>query len=146
MLRNFNLHVSDDDDIDSAIFNDTIKAMGLYQHVSFTTHKLGNTLDLVINKIQGNISVMTSALGPYLTDHWAMVSTLNIKKSQPRYDCREVRKIHKVSTKDWIDEFNVENIDLNTNLDQAVENFGIELRQTLDQLALVKIALSHLSL
>ena len=39
LLGDFNLHVSYDDDIDSTIFLDTIEAMGLYQHVTFATHK-----------------------------------------------------------------------------------------------------------
>ena len=44
LLGDFNLHVSNEDDIDSAIFLDTIEAMGLYQHVSFPTHKNQVTL------------------------------------------------------------------------------------------------------
>ena len=46
LLGDFNLHASKDDDIDSTIFLDTIEAMGLYQHVTFPTHKQGNILDL----------------------------------------------------------------------------------------------------
>ena len=98
ILRDFNLHVSNNDDIDSAIFLDTIEAMGLYQHVSFPMHRQGNTLDLIISEIQGSITVMTTAPGPYITDHWAIISTLNIKKVQPkRQDCH-VRRLHTVTT------------------------------------------------
>ena len=96
LLGDLNLHVSCDDDIDSAIFLDTIEAMGLYQHVSFPTHKSGNTLDLNISEIQSTATVMTTALGPYLTDHWAIISTLNIKKVQPKRQKRQVRKLHAV--------------------------------------------------
>ena len=46
-LGDFNLHVSDALDIDSTIFNDSIDALGLYQHVGFTTHKSRNMLDLI---------------------------------------------------------------------------------------------------
>ena len=45
-IGDFNLHVSEED-TDPAIFNDSIDAMGLYQHVGFPTHKSGNTLDLI---------------------------------------------------------------------------------------------------
>ena len=34
-IGNFNLHVSDELDMDAAIFNDSIDALGLYQHVGF---------------------------------------------------------------------------------------------------------------
>ena len=37
-IGDFNLHVSEEE-TDPAIFNDSIEAMGLYQHVGFPTHK-----------------------------------------------------------------------------------------------------------
>ena len=80
LLGDFNLHISNKDDIDSAIFLDTIEAMGLYQHVSFPTHKSGNTLDLLISEIQSRVTIMTTTPGPYITDHRAIISTLNIKR------------------------------------------------------------------
>ena len=56
-IGDFNLHVSDPNDTDSAIFNDTIEAMGLLQHVGKSTHKLGNMLDLIISEIQGDTTI-----------------------------------------------------------------------------------------
>ena len=50
-IGDFNLHVSDNESNDSAIFNDTIEAIGLLQHVGKETHKSGNTLDLIISEI-----------------------------------------------------------------------------------------------
>ena len=132
VLGDFNLHVSNNENIDSAIFNDTIKAMGLYQHVSFSTHRSGNTLDLIISELQRSISINTTAPGPYLTYHCAIISTL--KKCFKR----EVRKLHKVATEDWIKEFQPENAELNTNLDEAVTNLGMEFKCTLDKLSPVK--------
>ena len=45
-MGDFNLHISEDkedpSDISTAIFMDTCEAMGLYQHVTFPTHKAGN--------------------------------------------------------------------------------------------------------
>ena len=102
LLGDFNLHVSNDDDIDSASFNDTIEAMGLCQHVSFPTHRLGNTLDLILSKIQGSISINTKVPGPFVTDHCAIISPLSLKKQQPRWTEKEVRKLHKVDSEDWI--------------------------------------------
>ena len=138
VLGDFNLHVSNDDDINSAIFNDTIEAMGLYQHVSFPTHRLGNTLDLIISEIQSSISINTTVLGPFITDHCAVISTLSLKKQQPKRTMREVRKLHKVTTEDWMKEFNPKNVELSTNLDAVVTSLGEEFKHTLDMLAPVK--------
>ena len=46
LMGDFNLHISKENDIDSAILLDTLEAMGLYQHIGFATHKSGNNLDL----------------------------------------------------------------------------------------------------
>ena len=45
-IGDFNLHISEEE-TDSIIFNDSIEAMGLHQHVDFPTHKSGNILDLI---------------------------------------------------------------------------------------------------
>ena len=138
VLGDFNLHVSNDDDINSAIFNDTIEAMGLYQHVSFPTHRLGNTLDLVLSEIQSSISINTTVPGPFITDHCAVISTLSLKKQQPNRTVRDVRKLHKVTAEDWMKEFNPTNVELSTNLDTVVTSLSKEFKRTLDKLAPVK--------
>ena len=61
-IGNFNLHVSNALDTDSAIFNDSIDTMGMYQHGGFTTHKSGNVLDLILSDITDNTKVLTTAL------------------------------------------------------------------------------------
>ena len=135
LMGDFNLHVSKDDDIDSTIFLDTIEAMGLYQHVTFPTHKHGNVLDLVISEIINSSKVMTTAPGPYLTDHRAVISTLNIKSSQPKRKRMKVRKLHAVKTEQWEKEFNPSNVPLTNNLEADVESLATEFRRVLDTLA-----------
>ena len=75
IFRDFNLHVSDTLDTDSAIFNDTIEALGLYQHVGFSTHKSGNVLDLVLSDITNGSKVLTTAPSPFISNHWAVIGT-----------------------------------------------------------------------
>ena len=138
VLGDFNLHVSKEDDINPAIFNDTIEAMGLYQHVSFPMHRSGNTLDLILSEIQSPISINTTAPGPFITDHCVIISTLSIKRQQPKRALKEVRKLHKVTTDGWIKEFNSDKVELSTNLDEAVASLGKEFKHTLDKLTPVK--------
>ena len=68
-IDDFNLHVSDAMDTDSAIFNDTAEALGLYQHVSFSTHQSGNVLDLILSDITSETKVLTTAPGPFISNH-----------------------------------------------------------------------------
>ena len=44
---NFNMHFDDITDIEAQIFNDTMEALGLQQHVNFETHHAGNILELL---------------------------------------------------------------------------------------------------
>ena len=80
-LGDFNLHISDQLDTDATIFGDTMDALGLYQHVGFPTHKSGNVLDLILSDFTSNAKVLTTAPGPFVTNHRAVIATLNIKRS-----------------------------------------------------------------
>ena len=138
VMGDFNLHVSKEDDVNSAIFTDTIEAMGLYQHVSFPTHRSGNTLDLIISELQNSTAVKTIIQGPFISDHCAIISTLNIKKLPTKRTHMEVRKTNKITAEEWMSEFDPDKVALNCNLDEAVANLGTELRRTLDKLAPLK--------
>ena len=67
--------------------------MGLYQHVGFPTHKSGNILDLILSDIKQPTIIMMISLGPYLSDHRAVIATLNIKRLKPKFSYQEVQKL-----------------------------------------------------
>ena len=134
-LGDFNLHVSDALDTDSAIFNDSIDALGLYQHVGFTTYKSGNVLDLILSDITDNTKVLTTAPSPFVTDHRAVIGTLSIKKLKPITRTKLVIQISKVQDDQWNDEFNTYNVELNSKLDLLVSSFSSELKQVYNTLA-----------
>ena len=134
----FNLHVSDSQDTDSAIFNDSIEAMGLYQHIHFQTHKSGNVLDLLLSDITQAAGVITVAPRPYMSDHWAVIATLNTKKLQIRPEVKHVRKLHKVTAEDWNQAYNTDNVPLSDNLEEMVAYLNKELVRVQDELAPVK--------
>ena len=108
--------------------------MGLYQHVNFTTHKQGNTLDLVISELGSMSKVMTTSPGPYLTDHRAVISMLNVKSFQLKRRQKKVRKLNSVTTEQWEKEFNPTNVKLTSNLEADVESLSKEFRRVLNTL------------
>ena len=55
-------------------------ALGQYQHVGFSTHKSGKVLDLILIDFTCDTKVITAAPGPFVTDHRAVITTLNIKR------------------------------------------------------------------
>ena len=79
ILGDFNLHVSNSDDMNAAIFMDTCTALGLYQHIAFPTHKSGNILDLILTEVCSNTTVVRSHRGPFISDHALVIAQLNVK-------------------------------------------------------------------
>ena len=59
ILGDFNMHVDDVTDTEAIIFNDTMTALGLDQHVMNETHNKGNVLDLIFMEITMDIKFGT---------------------------------------------------------------------------------------
>ena len=131
----FNLHVSDVNDNDSAIFIDTIEAMGLVQHVGAPTHRSGNTLDLMISEIQGNTTIKTVNTGPYISDHCAVIATLKAKRDPPTTKVKLIRGTNKITDDQCCDEFNPSKVHLTTNLEESMQSLNTELTRELNTLA-----------
>ena len=139
-IGDFNLHVSNQLDTDTTIFGDTIDALGLYQHVGFSTHKSGNVLDLILSNFTDEAKVLKAAPGPFLTDHRAVISTLNIKKLRPFTKRIQVRQVNKIKPDQWMEEFMLDNNTLNgkLELEGLVSSLNSELSRVYDTLALLK--------
>ena len=71
----FNFHVDDSTSPSGIFFLDLLESFGLYQHVSFPTHNLGHTLDLLITRVTSNIFSEIDFTCPSLSDHFAILST-----------------------------------------------------------------------
>ena len=137
-IGDFNLHVSNQLDTDATIFRDTIDALGLYQHVGFSTHRSGNVLDLILSNFTDKAKVLKAAPGPFLTDHRAVISTLNIKKLKPVTKRIQVRQVNKIKPDQWMEEFMLDNNKLNGKLECLVSSLNGELSRVFDTLAPLK--------
>ena len=131
----FNLHVSDANDNDSAIFIDTIEAMDLVQHVGAPTHRSVNTLDLMISEIQGNTTIKTVNTGPYISNHCAVIAALMAKRDPPTTKVKLIRGTNKITDDQWCDEFNPSKVHLTTNLEESMQLLNTELARVLNTLA-----------
>ena len=65
ILGDFNIHINDQEDLDTGIFIDTITALGLDQYVDFATHNKDNILDLVMAEPLGKIKITSFIPGPF---------------------------------------------------------------------------------
>ena len=85
-------------------------------------------LDLILSDITGDAKVLTTAPGPFVTDHRAVIATLSIKKMKPITWTKLVRQISKVSEDQWNEEFNPDNMELSNKLDILASSFNTELK------------------
>ena len=101
-------------------------------------------LDLVLSDITDRSRVLTTAPGPFISDHRAVIGTLSIKRLRPIIKRTLVRQISKVDDKQWGDAFNPMNVTLNGKFDDLVGTFNQELRRVYDTLAPEKECKVHL--
>ena len=90
------------EDIGATIFMDTCEAMGLYQQVTFLTHKAGNTLDLILSGLGNSVRVGTINQGPFISDHRAIICTIMAKKVKPEEAIVHLRKTKDITPEQWI--------------------------------------------
>ena len=125
-------------DNDVTIFNDTMSALGLTQHVTQSTHHLNNTLELMFSELDNSIKMGKVNLGAVLSDHRMVYSTLSIKKPLIRRDEVQICKISVITEEDLCNEYNADMPFDNGDLDTLISKLNTELERTVDALALVK--------
>ena len=84
LLGDFNLHVQDLANPDSLVYNDTMEAMGLIQHITEPTHELGNALDLIYTESLEAVKVLHSFLRDYTSQHRLDGIELQLRKQQEK--------------------------------------------------------------
>ena len=115
-----------------------MEALGLKQHSMTPTHKSDNILDLIFTEILSNIGIEVVETATYISDHCAVIATLNIKKEQVKQVQRVIHKAAKISSDDWNWEFNRLNIKWDSNLSSLVNQLNDELVRVYDTLAPAK--------
>ena len=109
-------------------------ALGLSQHVTFSTCILDNILDVVINELISNIHVCEVKLCPYVLDHLAVMFTLNIIKPNAKKEEATFRNLKDVNTGAiFLDlKLEVENYE---NINNIVEDLEKKLDELIEKVA-----------
>ena len=69
LLGDFNMHLKDISNLDNIIFNHTMEALELIQHVKSPTHKQGNILDLIFSEANSQLRMSNCQVNNYMSDH-----------------------------------------------------------------------------
>ena len=96
VLGDFNIHINNDQDADANRFKDIMEALGPQQHVSFSMHRYGNTLDHIYTELGSTVIINYCKEGPILCDHTAVICGTNIQRENMTRKEVSYRKINEI--------------------------------------------------
>jgi hypothetical protein len=82
VVGDFNFHINNTSDNDAAGFLDVCNSLNLKQHVAGPTHRSGNTLDLVLTRIEDNLIKSTQSKDYGYPDHYPVFISVCLAKPQ----------------------------------------------------------------
>ena len=112
-------------------------ALGLEQHVHFSTHKAGNTLDLVMTELGSKLEVTKCSPGPFWLDHCAadFVVKLPMFSSVQEMDKIYVRKLCELDYNRLIEDVHISDLLSMNNLSELVGTMEKNIQNALDSQA-----------
>ena len=94
LVGDFNIHADLPNDSSDKELADLLDSMCLTQHVDFSIHIDGHTLDLIISREPDNITQPASVSGhEYISDHCAIHCILNMEKPMPTTKVIQYRRL-----------------------------------------------------
>ena len=82
LLGDFNIHMNKPYKSDVSKFNISLSSYGCEQHITKPTHRLGNTLDLVITKTDDDVVLDWTVKQEIVSDHFQVYCTINRLKPE----------------------------------------------------------------
>ena len=112
---------------------DTLDALGLKIH-NFPTHRHGNPLDILATDVASSFNTITCQPGPFLSDHWSIECTTDIRRADITRKMVLFRKIRYIDTQKFGDDVvNQPEIDNDCyDIDVLVCNLEIALCDTVE--------------
>ena len=96
IVGDFNVHIDDPNDGLASFLRDTLSAFGIKQHVECATHNKSHTLDLVMTKLEENITDLR-VTDPQLSDHHLVffgLETELVEKQKKTVTYRKLKAIN----------------------------------------------------
>ena len=133
ILGDFNMHIEDSNNYNSKNFVDTMKALGLKQHITAPTHYKGNILDLIFTEATSPMKVSQSIMLNFISDHRLIAATINVEKDAPKITREKIRNFKTANAAMMMENFNLPNLDINTDINEAQSQLNASLQDMLDK-------------
>ena len=132
LLGDFNISTENVPNPDTVIFNDTMAALGLQQHVQGPTHKMGN-MDLIFSQLETQFTVTGTATHSFVSDHCMVSIELSLKKLTPQIVRKVIRDCSEITPQNFTESYTTPYCSQNTTLNEAYHLFEEELLKVLNQ-------------
>ena len=126
-LADFNVHMEDQTNADAVIFNETMRALGLEQHISGPTHVRENTLDLIFIQLSNSFNITNTTLHGYISDYCIGSVDINIKKQIYPVETKEIRDRTKLTGPTLVQNITPPDFNEDTTIDEAASHLNTEL-------------------
>ena len=133
ILSDCNIDVNNKNDPDAEVFSDMIEALVLNQHIIFSTHRSGNTLDLVFTEALSSLKVQECSKGSYISDHKAKHITLSMPRDNIEKKIIKTRNLKTIRTKDLIAIMKLDEIP-DTDVDMMVSKMESRMEKAFDEI------------
>ena len=138
ILGNFNINGIETTSADDTIFNNTMTALRLEQHIYSPTHKLGNTLDLICTQLNSEVKVTNATTHGYISDHCMVSIDLRLHKLRYPRQQKMIRDKTRITAMALLTNFIPLILDPNDSLDQACNKLNTEPHNALERTAPLK--------
>ena len=115
IMGDFNIHINKrGEDEDVTIFTNTIEPIGFQQHGNFSTHRIGNTLNLVLTESSEPFKIETILPGNYISDHYTVNCIISLEKMILKKQTIKFRKINKIDITTLVENMNLASVVMNS--------------------------------
>ena len=130
ILGDFNINTRETTNTDITMFNDTMAALRLEQHVHSPTHRLGTTLDLIFTQLHGEVKVANATTHEYILDLYTVSIDLQLHKLRYPKIGETIRDKTRMTTEALLTNFTGLTPDSNDSLNQAYHKFNTHTQCT----------------
>ena len=138
ILGDFNIHLEDLSNSETAIFRDTMDALGLQQNVKQATHISGSTLDLCYTESFSDIKLLSCQPDTFISDHSSILVTSCFPKTNLKRLKKSVRNYSKPSDDQWCQAYDTTKVLITDDVNQSAKSFENHLSTIANELAPLK--------
>ena len=134
IIGDFNIRLDNTKDPDVTAFIDTMSALGLDQHVGFSTHKNGGILDHIYTEALSKRKVLQCYESFHPSDHIEVECVISVPNGNITTKDITYRKLHKINIEELTrDIVNLDNGSVIEDLDQMVTTLDNNLSNLLEK-------------